>query len=503
MRDFGKSLSVFAMFLLLILSIPGTARAEGTGIITCSAFVSAVTNTTETAPFRKLMETSSNTYYNIANGQFIRFLAVKPTNPAPYETLVFFTGTSQITPDWPVSMLTNSNGSLCTDSALIFADYPGIGGTANPAKAEFTFDNIANNVYHLLANLTTYQGFSIHSVNPVGWSLGTEAAIKFTSLAAVNQEFANSGMTINNLFLIATKPGGDYYSGTEATPSSCSTPGPVPGPQPKIIGSTSYFTATGTQAMCVTSVLDQLIKDELDWDFSTSLKGSLVGVMFPYVYTSTNQNQGAYGPGNPQTICAATVTSNEVSSMCNLSTNQSIMTSCTASSSSVCSKTFDLYKANREAAPYFEDIDFGQFDRQRALNFTYDYGYCRGARPESWTSKDCFFNPNQTSKSLYSPPLIVNGSPCITSVTTNPNNTPQVNSCPGLPKSAFNKMYIFNAQEDMFIRYDYGNAMCAWFNYPYDPNNLKCVLTTYQNAGHGVLYNQPTAIYNKISAALN
>jgi pimeloyl-ACP methyl ester carboxylesterase len=497
--------SLFAMLLLpvLSLSLPAAAHADGTGIVTCSAFVSAITNTAEAAPFRKLMETSSNTYYNIANGQFIRFLAVKPTNPAPYETLVFFNGTSQITPDWPVAMLTNSNGSLCTDSALIFADYPGIGGTVNPAKAEFTFDNISNNVYHLLANLTAYQGFSIQSVNPIGWSLGSLAALKFASLASVNQEFANSGMSIHNLFLIATKPGGDYNSGAAQNPSSCSTTGPIPGPQPRMIGSTAYYTATGGAAMCVTAVLNQLGSDGSDWDSSTSLKSSLVGVMFPYTYTSSGQSQGPYGTGNPRTVCADTITNNEVTALCNLEVNQSITTSCSASSSSACSTTLALYKANREGYPYIENISFDQFDRQRSINFTFDYGYCRGAATDSWTSTGCLFNPTQTSNSLYSAPLIVNGSPCTASVSNGPNYAPLVNSCPALPNSAFDKMYIFNAQEDLFIRNDYGKALCAWFNYPYNPNNLKCVLTTYQNSGHGVMYDQPVAIFNKILAALS
>ena len=200
-----------------------------------------------------VMQNYSSTYTNSANGQTIRFLAVKPTstNAGNYDTLVFFNGTSQITPDWPVAMLVSSTDSsaLCDHKGLVFSDYPGIGGTTQPADADFTFDNISSDVYNLLVSLNSSEGFNIKSIDPTGWSLGTEAALKFTALATSNSAFAGNGMRINKLFLMATKPGGDLQSAGAATPTSCS--GPAPGPAP---GAT-YYNASGNQAMCVTSIL--------------------------------------------------------------------------------------------------------------------------------------------------------------------------------------------------------------------------------------------------------
>ena len=105
-------------FVLLsgLILIPASASAAGT--VSCATFAAALRDTTQTSPFRTVMQNYSSTYTNSANGQTIRFLAVKPTstNAGNYDTLVFFNGTSQITPDWPVAMLASSTerASTCT-----------------------------------------------------------------------------------------------------------------------------------------------------------------------------------------------------------------------------------------------------------------------------------------------------------------------------------------------------------------------------------------------------
>ena len=48
--------------------------------------------------------------FTASTGQSIRYLAVKPGAGAGanYPTVVFFNGTSQLTPDWPAGMLASS-----------------------------------------------------------------------------------------------------------------------------------------------------------------------------------------------------------------------------------------------------------------------------------------------------------------------------------------------------------------------------------------------------------
>jgi uncharacterized protein YkwD len=51
----------------------------------------------------------------------------------------------------------------------------------------------------------------------------------------------------------------------------------------------------------------------------------------------------------------------------------------------------------------------------------------------------------------------------------------------------------------MFIRHDYGNALCNWLN---SSHTAPCTVTTYSNAGHGVQYDYANQIYQAINGAL-
>lgn len=486
------ALCLLSLFALTALT-PASASAA-TGIVSCSTFTAALRDTTQTSPFRTVMKSYSSTFTNPANGQTFRFLAVRPANPnAPaYETLVFFNGTSQITPDWPVGLLAGSPiGSLCDNNALVFSDYPGIGDTTQPADAAFTFDNIASNVFNLMGSLNDSQGFKIKSINPTGWSLGTEAALKFSALATWNNSFKARGMKINKLFLIAAKIGGDLESGTAATALSCSSSVPTtPPPGP-------YFTATGNQAMCVTSIMDRLfqLSGAVQWTFATSLKNSLVASLFPYS-DSSGAAQSPYGPNDPGTICAATVSTNEVTSLCNLQEGDSV-TACGATATA-CAATQSLFEANRLETPYFNNISYAQFAGQRRLNFMYGYGNCPEASTASWSSANCAFNPNQVTNTLYNSALVVNGSPCVTIETTSDTSSPIVLDCPQFA-ARLGGVYIFNGAEDMFIRHDYANALCNWFN---SSGRAPCTVNTFPNAGHGVQYLYASQIYSAINGAL-
>jgi pimeloyl-ACP methyl ester carboxylesterase len=491
----------FRLQVLCVLSLsaglalaPTAASAAGT--VSCATFAAALRDTTQASPFLTVMQSYSSTYTNSANGQTFRFLAVQPTstNSGNYETLVFFNGTSQITPDWPVGMIVGGSNALCDNKALVFTDYPGIGETAQPADTDFTFDNISFNVYNLLAYLNGSQGFNIKSIDPMGWSLGTEAALKFTALATSNSAFAGHGMRINKLFLIATKPGGDLDSAGAIPPSSCSSPAPSPAP------GAPYYNATGNQAMCVTSILDELVQLDtpLKWAAAVSLKNSLVSVLFPYFQLS-GAGQSPYGPGNPGGICAATVSTTDpkVTSMCNLQNGQAVTSACDGSDAS-CLATKAVFEANRSARPFLDNISYRQFSGQRRLNFTFDYGACSGSSSSGWSSLGCTFNPSQVTNSLYNSALVVDGAPCNTIETTSDASSPVVLNCPQFA-TRFGGVYIFNGAEDMFVRHDYGNALCNWFN---STGTAPCTVTTYNNAGHGVQYVYPGQIYSAISGAL-
>ena len=142
-------------------------------------------------------------------------------------------------------------------------------------------------------------------------------------------------------------------------------------------------------------------------------------------------------------------------------------------------------------------LTYAQFAAQRRLNFTYDYGNCREASTTSWTSRNCAFNPSQTSNSLYNSALVVNGSPC-TTIETAPDGPPYVVDCPQFA-ARLGGVVIFNGEEDMFIRHDYANALCDWFN---RTGTAPCSVNTYPNAGHGVPFNYGSSIFNGINGAL-
>jgi hypothetical protein len=147
---------------------------------------------------------------------------------------------------------------------------------------------------------------------------------------------------------------------------------------------------------------------------------------------------------------------------------------------------------------YLDNISYAQYSAQRSLNFTYDYGNCTGSSSSSWQSTGCTFNGSQTSQPYYNAALVVNGSPCTTTVQGSSAASPVVGGCPQL-SAPFGGVYIFNGAEDMFVRYDYGAALCNWLN---SSHVAPCTLTTFPNAGHGVQYDYPSQIQGAITSAL-
>jgi pimeloyl-ACP methyl ester carboxylesterase len=489
-------------FFTLVLSV-GTwgcrnGFAADQAVITCSEFASTLRH--GAFPFRTLMQSSSATFTGTGS-RSIRYLAVKPSpGLTTYPTVVFFNGTSQVAPDWPAEMLVSSNAALCNHAALVFFDYPGIGGTAYPGATAFTFDKVAETVYDLLASLKSSGALAIKQVDPAGWSLGTASAVKFGTLAAHNVSFKNSGMSIGTFFLIAVKPGGDIHSSTTVTPLPCASGTRIaePAPEPEPEARTTYYPAVGNQAMCATSVLDQLLV-RADYAAALTIKNEFAKLTFPYV--DTGKQQAPYGTGAPATICAATVSGLEVESLCNLATDQPIETACDASAaSSLCNTTLALLDANREESPYLDDISYDDYFSERAMIFHFDYATCSSASSTAWQSTGCQFNPNQTGNQLYNAQLIVDGSPCLTVQTTSENAAPTIQSCPGLSHAPFSgvKFYVWNGQEDLLVRNDYGKALCTWLT----NNHFPCTYHSFANAGHGVLFTYATTIFQEMATAL-
>lgn len=490
---------------------PGTT--ETTGVVTCSAFAAALR--TGTYPFRSLMQSSSSTYTG-TNGLAVRFLAVQPgTNATEYPTVVFFDGTSQITPDWPVGMLVSATGALCDQGALVFFDYPGVGGTTYPGDLSFTFDKVSETVYGLLSSLTTSGSLQVTRVDPAGWSLGTASALKFATLAGYNAAFKASGMSIGSLFLIATKSGGDLHSSPAAAPSTCSTSSTGEATAPgaaRAAAATTYYPAIGNQAMCATTLLGQMLT-EADYEAGVELKQEFGKITFPYVYQvpaggaksplGTNVSQLPYGSGDPSNICAMSLGDYGITikSLCDLKNGWSLTTQCDALPDSVCASTLTLLDKNREEAPYLNDISYKDYYGERQMIFHFDYAVCDSASSTSWTSEQCEFNSNQTGEQLYNSNLVVDGSPCQTSQTVSEDASPQIDGCPGLSGAPnFDRVdfYIWNGEEDLLIRHDYGKVFCDWLS----ANHFDCTYHTFANAGHAVLFNEASTIYEEMLAAL-
>jgi pimeloyl-ACP methyl ester carboxylesterase len=487
--------------------------ATGEGVISCSQFSSSLRR--GTFPFRSLMQQFSAIYTG-ANSLSIRYLAVQPSHAAtPYPTVVFFNGTSQIAPDWPAQLLVATSSALCNHAALVFFDYPGIGGTAYAGDTAFTFDNVSATVYDLLAALSSSHALKVGVVDPAGWSLGTASAIKFGVLAAHNQSFKASGMSIGSFLLIAANSGGDLHSSTTVTPATCGTikagAAAAVGTEPAANGANAaniadianaaltYFPAIGNQAMCATSVLDQLLV-ETTYVAGRDIKAEFARLTFPYQFeVPAGQQQSPYGAGNPPTVCATTLSGPAVAALCNLQTATPIESQCAASATSECSNTLALLEANREQSPYLDDIAYDVYFGEREMSFSFAYASCSSASATSWQSTNCQFNPHQTGAPLYRPQLIVDGSPCQTVQTTSANASPTIVGCPGLTGAVKGaKFYVWNGEEDLLIRPDYGQVLCTWLT----NHDFPCTYNTFPNAGHAVLFTYATTMYRQLAAAI-
>jgi len=445
----------------------GGTPASAAGIVTCDQLADEPGK-----HLRDLVKRSSSTFAVGSTDQEIRYLVIRPDSSVSTaaNAIVFFNGTSAVMSDWPYEMLKGSDVSLCDAYTLIFFDYPGVGGTVAADEGKFTFDHFAENVDALVTYLNTSRadelGTTIDTVHPLGWSLGSLAALKFAALAGANGYAADDSRKIGNVFLIATKPGGDTHSGS-GNPLNLMVP------------------ATGHQAQCVTQVTAAM-RDESS--YVKALKKAMFGLMFPYVYTASGKTQGEYA-GSSDEICVADSISTAAVTLEDQTTQLDIETSCEAEKP-VCVKELAAFWANRAVEPYKASdanesgVPYAVYVQERNIVDDWNYAYCAQAGA-SWTSEECYPNPYVAPPTGYTRNS-ANGGPCLT-IAFLASNQPGSLWCMSLDHIT-GKLVVINAKEDMFIQHVYGTAL-----YDAYKGEVSASLNTYSgSAGHAVLLTDPT-----------
>jgi pimeloyl-ACP methyl ester carboxylesterase len=375
------------------------------------------------------------------------------------EVIVLFNGTSAILPDWPVQMLTNSTDSplivanpdydpkedsphsLCHEYRIVLFDYPGTG--QNPLASSFTGDQIANDVDAMLNDVTARYGISTAIVDPGGWSLGTNLALKYSFVAPMS----NPARQLHSLLLIATRPGGN----------------------------TDGF-QSGNQAQCVTTVLDTL--QSATPDFSTYRNVQAVGIklIFPYL------DEPPYSDSND--VCTAVVGGGSV--------QLNVPLDCTFDNH--CDQTLEDDLQNRMTAPWSltNGISRSLFIQERAFDNDYNICNCQTAEP-GFVSSSC-----SCSGRVKSSPS--NGGLC--QVTSTIPWEPVISNCAPVTNSG--PITVINGFQDLFIQWVYGQALVDGYQAGYGTS--KAQIFTYpgiDGAGHGVLFQHPKWTQEHLFAALD
>jgi len=405
------------------------------------------------------MASQLKSFTNKRTGDSVDYLVIGDAAMSD-DVIVMFNGTGEIVPDWPLQMITNSKyspniigseaydplqdgtTSICHDYRLVMFDYPGVGNS--PLLGNVTYDDISNDVDALLDEIGQRFHIPTDKVDPLGWSLGAVAALKYTFVAPT----ANPKRKIGNLALIATKPGGN---------------------------TDGFF--DGNEADCVMTMFNEL-KDnpDLDSSFKKELDEDLFQFTFPYLGQTPNTG--------PNSGCEATIGNDTVT--LNVTLNCPL--------DSECDRNLALQEANRNTSPWSltQGIDYNLLVQQRELATDYSLCYCKtpGA---NFTSTDCSCSgvaPEMSS---------TNGGVCQT-VSPQPN-TPMSTNCVAL--SIGGKINVINGPEDLFIQYLYGEELVTAYQQMYGAN--AATIATYpgsDGAGHGVLLQHPMWTQQQIFTAI-
>jgi hypothetical protein len=371
------------------------------------------------------------------------------------DVLVMYPGTGQIIPGWPMQLITNSkyspkivttvgyrkdedgNVSLCHNYRMLFFDYPGVGEA--PYRPNLTRDEIANDTDALLEEVHQTLGIDTKLVDPLGWSLGTTMAMKYSFLSPVSRP----SRTIHNIVLIATGPGGSLQGQETHDSAECVQ---------------KLFNASVSTSG---SVLDTITDD-------------LSKLIFPFQGQTSAENGTNSG-------CDATITASSVSitvtPQCNVF--------------NLCKPYYVGVLQALKTNPWklTNGVSGDTYDEERAIASDWYLNYCAKAGPH-FTSLDCTsYGTVEISKT--------NGGICKTN-TSNPDE-PTVSDCDKIKLSG--KITVIAGHEDLFDQWTYGQAVVDGYNQSQGKGTARLVLFP-GSAGHGIMIQHPRWTQAQVNAAI-
>jgi pimeloyl-ACP methyl ester carboxylesterase len=389
-----------------------------------------------------------------ATGDSMEYLVVGD-GAASKDVLLLFPGTGQTIAGWPSQLITNAryspkivktsgykaseNGvvSLCHNYRLVFVDYPGVGET--PVNPNLTHDDIASDADRVLTDVASTFGIDTSVVDPVGWSLGTEMALKYSVLSPVSQPRRK----IHNIVLIATGPGGSIQ-GDE----------------------------THDSAECVKTLFDASV--QYKGPFDDRIKIDLAKLIFPY------EGQQPYNNGT-HSNCTAKVLPGSI--------DLSVTPVC--SDANNCTPYYNYVVVSNKTYPWILTDGIGRkiYPIERDLANDWYEAFCGAAAP-GFHSTDCHvYGTIDINKN--------NGGVCKTD-TANLDD-PVTLRCAHITLGG--KITVLNAYEDLFDQWTYGRAVVDGYNR--DQGAGTAELITYgAPAGHGLMIQHPGWTQAHVNAAV-
>lgn len=388
---------------------------------------------------------------NAATGNAIEYLVVGD-GARSNDVLVYFPGTGQMVPGWPIQLITNrkyspriartpgyrreedGSLSLCHDYRLAFFDYPGVGLTA---RSRFTKDDVASDVDAMLQDITRKYRISTAVVDPIGWSLGTTNALKYAFLSPV----ARPSRRIHNVILYSAHGGGSEQAGGSG------------------------------QASCVLTLFDASLvtSGKLNLD----IKGMLTKLIFPFAGQTPDEN-------GTESNCHARVT--KQSAVLNVDPVCTIANGCRSYIAS--------YLAGVLTDPWrrTKGIDDNVYAQERQQSGDWNVVYCARALPHFVSSGCTAYGTVQQS--------VTNGGIC----KTNTSNVDRPVSVVCDTLDITGKVTTMDGYEDLLVQWKYDKALVDGLNAA-KPNAAS--LRIYPgSAGHGLLIEHPGWAEAQTSAAM-
>jgi len=373
-------------------------------------------------------------------------------NPDAEEAILFIPGTNAVLPDWPVQLFTNSTASpdlkrefpkaqnsLCSEFALIFIDFPGVGGSQ--LGGTLTFKTVALDISDVVTAVVNNFGINIKKLHLFGWSLGSLVALRFA-------EDNPTDISIGTLFLSGTKPGGG---------------------------------ADGNPAKCVTQAFD-LIKTVQ----SLELQKTLIRLMFPY------ENQEAYNglSDSCTSIDKSTFEPNITLNPCKIS---DLCDTTPCPPEEMCGRALDLFVDNRTSSSKWNGgVPNPVYIQERDMVESYNVCNCfPDDQSCSCPSSNPDLNPDDGGV-CNCLKLAPNVAVCFS------ENSESELGCADLTTAE--RMVVFNGKEDIFIQWLYGEFLVEGYNKIEDgfANLVNYDEDQGMQAGHGLPLQSPAWMQDQI-----